>query len=60
MFAEVCVEETKNPVIEDKRPDQNGVCPQNGTGKLGSSLVPPVQINIHRLKIRFNLTVNAE
>ncbi|XP_047673985.1 drebrin-like protein isoform X2 [Tachysurus fulvidraco] len=30
---EVCVEETKNLVIEEGRPDQNGVCPQNGTAK---------------------------
>ncbi|XP_058230393.1 drebrin-like protein A isoform X2 [Hemibagrus wyckioides] len=30
---EVCVEETKNLLIEDERPDQNGVFPQNGTGK---------------------------
>lgn len=32
MFAEVYVEETKNFVIEEERPDQNGVFPQNGTG----------------------------
>ncbi|MCJ8746918.1 hypothetical protein PDJAM_G00147440 [Pangasius djambal] len=30
---EVRVEETKNFVIEEERPDQNGVCPQNGTAK---------------------------
>ncbi|XP_060763167.1 drebrin-like protein A isoform X2 [Neoarius graeffei] len=30
---EVCVEETKNFVIEEERPDQNGICPQNGTAK---------------------------
>lgn len=32
MFAEVRVEETNELVIEDELPDQNGVCPQNGTG----------------------------
>ncbi|KAK3514586.1 hypothetical protein QTP70_021644, partial [Hemibagrus guttatus] len=30
---EVCVEETKNLLTEEERPDQNGVFPQNGTGK---------------------------
>lgn len=30
---EVYVEETKNFVIEEERPDQNGVFPQNGTAK---------------------------
>ncbi|XP_053510008.1 drebrin-like protein B isoform X2 [Ictalurus furcatus] len=30
---EVYMEETKNFVIEEERPDQNGVCPQNGTAK---------------------------
>ncbi|KAK3539020.1 hypothetical protein QTP86_023617, partial [Hemibagrus guttatus] len=33
LCTEVCVEETKNLLTEEERPDQNGVFPQNGTGK---------------------------